>query len=177
MKRLTLKLLCSILILLLLLPLIVSCGQSAPQTDPQNDSTSDVPTGKVYDIDEEALGKSYPLTDLVDVSEIEKAELNEVTFSRGGKNQIYKIDENGIKELIELLKSCQLTPIVPDHLPNTEKQLSCGHLFSLVKPEGDGSYYFTFRESLLKGDKFDHPSIKFYTDNANIAESILAKYE
>ena len=177
MKRLTSKLLCGILLLLLILPLIASCGQSEPLTDPENDGATDVPTGKVYDIDEEALGKSYPLTDLLDVSEIEKVELDEVTFSSGGKNQIHKIDEDGIKELIELLKSCELTPIVPDNSPSAEKQLSCGYLFTLVKPEGDGSYYFNFREDLLKGDKFDHPSIKFYTDNTDIAESILAKYE
>lgn len=173
-KTLYAKFLCLFLCSLILLTLTASCSG---QESSENEQKEDVPTGKVYDIDTDAIEKSYPLTDIVDISALEAAGITELTFSKDGKSRIHKVSADDVKELSEALATLKITPMIPDNLPGVEKELSCGTIINAVKSAEEGVYYFTFREDILKGETYDHPSIKFYADNAETAENIIAKYE
>ena len=173
-KTLYAKCLCIFLLSLILLTLTASCSG---QEYSENEQKEDIPTGKVYDIDMDAIGKTYPLTDIVDIPALETAGITELTFTKDGKSRIHKVSADDVKELSEALATLKITPIIPDNLAGVEKKLSCGTIISVVKSVEEDVYYFTFREDILKGDIFDHPSIKFYADNAEDAENIIAKYE
>lgn len=169
------------ILLILLIVMLPACTSESAVDTGTDISTAD--TGASYTANEADLGNRYILSDIADLSllkEIDSAKATVVDSHADSRH--FTVSREDVAALANSIASYGVTSYLSTNEDEPENTAEAVYYefykgdeqtYRLGIVDTGEKCYVTLAPNLLKGERFDHPAIRFYMDETNIPAGIV----